>query len=140
MSDDLKDILSNLNKDIEQDKLLDYLNKNLSATEAHEVEKQMADDEFMNDAVEGLENFKNKQDLSLLVEQLNKDLKKQTAKKKLKKEKRKLKEQPWVYITNFTAAYNCRVRCNQKIFGLTDYYPLSITSLHFQKHPLKTVL
>jgi len=99
MSDDLKDILSNLNNDIEQEKLLDYLNKNLSAAEAHEVEKQMADDEFMNDAVEGLENFKNKKDLSLLVEQLNRDLKKQTEKKKLKKEKRKLKEQPWFYAT-----------------------------------------
>jgi hypothetical protein len=102
MSDDLKDILSNLNKDIEQDKLLNYLNKNLSAAEAHEVEKQMAGDEFMNDAVEGLENFKNKEDLSLLVEQLNKDLKKQTEKKKLKKEKRRLKDQPWLYITLVT--------------------------------------
>lgn len=102
MSDDLKDILSNLNKDIEQDKLLDYLNKNLSAAEAHEVEKQMASDEFMNDAVEGLENFKNKKDLSLLVEQLNKDLKKKTAKKNLKKEKRKLKNQPWLYVSIVT--------------------------------------
>jgi len=99
MSDELKDILSNLNKDIEQEKLLDYLNKKLSAAEAHEVEKQMAADEFMNDAVEGLENFKNKKDLSLLVEQLNNDLKKQTAKKKRKKEKRKLRDQPWLYIT-----------------------------------------
>ncbi len=99
MSDDLKDILSNLNKDIEQEKLLDYLNKKLSAAEAHEVEKQMADDEFMNDAVEGLEHFKNKQNLSLLVDQLNSDLKKHTAKKKKQKEKRKLKDQPWLYIT-----------------------------------------
>ena len=102
MSDDLKDILSNLNKDIEQEKLLDYLNKNLSAAEAHEVEKQMANDEFMNDAVEGLENFKNKKDVSLLVQQLNSELKKQTEKKKAKKEKRKLKEQPWLYITIVT--------------------------------------
>jgi len=99
MSDGLKDILSNLSKDIEQDKLLDYLNKKLSATEAHEVEKQMADDDFMNDAVEGLENFKNKKDLSLLVNQLNKDLKKQTENKKLKKDKRKLQDQPWLYFT-----------------------------------------
>ena len=99
MSDDLKDILSNLNKDIEQEKLLDYLNKNLSAAEAHEMEKQMADDEFINDAVEGLERFKNKKDMSLLVEQLNRDLKKQTEKKKLRKEKRRLKDQPWFYIT-----------------------------------------
>ena len=99
MSEDLKDILSNLNKEIEQEKLLDYLNKKLSAPEAHEVEKQMADDEFMNDAVEGLEKFKNKKDLALLVQQLNEDLKKQTRKKNLKKEKRKLKEQPLLYFT-----------------------------------------
>jgi len=102
MSKDLKDILGNLNKDIEQDKLLDYLNKNLSAAEAHEVEKQMADDEFMNDAMEGLENFKNKKDVSLLVQQLNAELKKQTAKKKARKEKRRLKDQPWLYITIIT--------------------------------------
>lgn len=99
MSDGLKDILSNLNKDIEQEKLLDYLNKTLSASEAHEVEKQMADDEFMNDAVEGLDDFKNKKDLSLYVEQLNQDLKKQLDKRKKRKEKRKLKEQPWLYFT-----------------------------------------
>lgn len=102
MSKDLKDILANLNKDIEQEKLLDYLNKNLSAAEAHDIEKQMADDEFMNDAVEGLENFKNKKDVSLLVQQLNAELKKQTAKKKAKKEKRKLKDQPWLYISLVT--------------------------------------
>jgi hypothetical protein len=102
MSDDLKDILSNLSKDIEQEKLLDYLNKKLNATDAHEVEKQMADDAFMNDAVEGLEQFKNKQQLSLLVEQLNADLKKKTNKKLQKKEKRKLKDQPWLYITLIT--------------------------------------
>ena len=102
MSKDLKDILANLNKDIEQEKLLDYLNKNLSAAEAHEVEKQMADDEFMNDAMEGLENFKNKKDVSLMVQQLNSELKKQTEKKKARKEKRKLKDQPWLYITIVT--------------------------------------
>ena len=102
MSKDLKDILANLNKDIEQEKLLDYLNKNLSAAEAHEVEKQMADDEFMNDAMEGLENFKNKKDVSLMVQQLNSEMKKQTAKKKARKEKRKLKDQPWLYITIVT--------------------------------------
>jgi hypothetical protein len=102
MSDNLKDILSNLNKDIEQEKLLDYLNKNLPAAEVHEVEKQMADDEFMNDAVEGLEHFKNKKNISLLVDQLNTDLKKQTAKKNKRKEKRKLRDQPWLYIAIIT--------------------------------------
>ena len=99
MSDDLKDILSNLNNEIEQDKLLDYLNRNLPAHEAHEVEKQMADDPFMNDAVEGLEKFNNKKDLSLYVDQLNRNLKQQLKKKRDRRAKRKLKEQPWLYFT-----------------------------------------
>lgn len=99
MSDELKDILSNLNKEIEQEKLLDYLNKKLSAAEAHEVEKQMADDDFVNDAVEGLEHFEDKKALPGYVQQLNKDLKKLLGKRKLEKEKRRLKEQPWLYFT-----------------------------------------
>ena len=98
MSDNLKDILSNLNKEIEQDKLLDYLNKNLSADEAHEVEKQMADDPFMDDAVEGLSEFENKNNLSAYVQLINLDLQKQLDKKKKRKEKRKLKDKPWVYF------------------------------------------
>ena len=98
MSDELKDILSNLNNGIQQDKLLDYLNKKLPPAEAHELEKQMANDEFMDDAVEGLEKFSNKKDLSLYVEQLNRDLHKQLEKKKKRKEKRRLKEQPWIYF------------------------------------------
>lgn len=102
MKNELKDILSNLNKEIEQEKLLDYLNKKLSASEMHELEKQMADDDFVNDAVEGLEYFENKKKIGELVQRLNSDLKKQTENKRKKKEKRKLKDQPWLYITIIT--------------------------------------
>ena len=96
MSDNLKDILSNLNKEIEQDKLLDYLNNNLPALEAHDIEKQMADDPFVNDAVEGLSNIK-KIDITAYTEQLNYNLQKQIQKKAARKEKRKLKNEPWLY-------------------------------------------
>jgi len=99
MSDELKDILSNLNKDIEQEKLLEYLNRNMTDAEQHAFEKQMNDDEFMNDAVEGLQALENKNDLTSVVQQLNADLKKQLDKKKKRKEKRKLNEQPWVYFS-----------------------------------------
>lgn len=95
MNPDLKNILLNLNKDIEQDKLLDYLNKKLSAGEVHEVEKQMADDAFVNDAVEGLEYFNNKNNVPLYVQQLNAQLQRQLKKKK--KEKRRLKDMPGMY-------------------------------------------
>jgi hypothetical protein len=99
MSDELLDILSNSNKDIDNQKLMDYLSGKLSADEKHELEKTMVDSEMMNDIVEGLEKFKNKKDVSNFVDQLNANLKKQLQKKKLKKEKRRLKDLPWLYLT-----------------------------------------
>jgi hypothetical protein len=90
MKDDLKDILSNLNPEVDQETLLRYLQGKLSEQEQHEVEKQMMGDDFEADALEGLQEFKNKKNLSLLVDQLNADLKRRTEKKKRFKEKMKL--------------------------------------------------
>lgn len=98
MPDELKDILNNSNKDIDNQKLMDYLSKKLSAQESHELEKMMAGDDFMNDAVEGLEQMGNTKKLGASVEELNQQLQKQIAKKKTRREKRKLKDQPWTYV------------------------------------------
>ncbi len=98
MDDKLIDILSNSNKDIDNQKLMNYLSGKLSAEEKHEVEKQMADSEFMNDALEGLDEVKNKKQLDLYVQQLNSELHKQLEKKKKRKIKRSFKEQPWLYL------------------------------------------
>ena len=98
MSDDLKNILNNSNKDIDNQKLMDYLSKQLSKQDTHDLEKMMAEDDFINDAVEGLEQFDSVKKLPLSVEQLNRDLQKQISKKKARREKRKLKDQPWVYF------------------------------------------
>jgi anti-sigma factor RsiW len=97
MNYDLLKILSDSNKDIDNQKLMDYIAGKLSAEEKHEVEKWMADSQFMNDAVEGLEAVKNKADLNDLVQQLNQDLLKKLDKKRQRKEKRKIKDQPWIY-------------------------------------------
>lgn len=99
MAENLKDILSHLNNDIDQDKLLQYLNNELSAEERHDLEKQMNDDAFMNDAVEGLEDVKNKENIPRLINDLQAGLKKQLDNKKKRKEKRKLREQSWIYYT-----------------------------------------
>jgi len=99
MSDDLKDILNNSNKDIDNQKLMDYLSRQLSKQDNHDLEKMMAEDDFINDAVEGLEQFDNVKKLPLSVEQLNRNLQKQIAKKKERKAKRSIKEQPWIYFT-----------------------------------------
>lgn len=90
MSENLKDILSNLNPEIDQETLLQYLQGKLSAEQQHEVEKQLMDSDFEADALEGLQEFKDKKNINLLVDQLNTDLKKRTEKKKRFKQKLKL--------------------------------------------------
>ncbi|OLE69890.1 MAG: hypothetical protein AUG74_08185 [Bacteroidetes bacterium 13_1_20CM_4_60_6] len=99
MSDNLKDILSNLNPDIDQETLLLYLQGRLSAEKQHELEKQIIDSEFDSDAVEGLQYFNDKKNISDLINQLNKDLKKRTEKKKRAREKLQLSFEPWILIT-----------------------------------------
>lgn len=99
MTDHLKDILSNSNKDIDNQKLMEYLRHELNKADNHEVEKNMANDDFVNDAVEGLQDFDTKKDMQSYVTDLHHDLKKQLAKKKKRKAKRQWKDQPWLYLT-----------------------------------------
>jgi hypothetical protein len=99
MSESLKDILSHLNPDIDQETLLHYLQGKLSAEQQHEVEKQIMDNDFELDALEGLEEFGDKKKLTGLVEQLNYELKKKTEKKKKLRQKLDLKIDPWVIVT-----------------------------------------
>lgn len=101
MNKDLLNILSNSNKDIDNQKLMDYLAGKLSETEKNEVERWMADNEFAEEAMEGLEQFSSKKDLSGYVDQLNKELNQYIKKKKHRRERRKLQEQPWTYLAIF---------------------------------------
>ncbi len=98
MNKDLLNILSNSNKDIDNQKLMDYLAGKLSAAESNEIERLMAENDFMTDAADGLETMKNRKHLEKLVSQLNTDLHSKLEKQKLRKEKRKLKEYPWIYL------------------------------------------
>jgi hypothetical protein len=94
MNENLKDILSNLNPDIDQETLLQYLQGKLSGQEQHELEKQIMGNDFESDALEGLQEFKNKKNIAALVDQLNADLKRRTEKKKRFRGKLKLKLDP----------------------------------------------
>lgn len=86
-------------KDIEQEKMLNYLNGNMSDAEQHDFEKNINEDDFMLDAVEGLEGLKSNIELPYIVQELNKGLKQQIDQKKKRKDKRKIKEQPWIYFS-----------------------------------------
>ncbi len=82
----------------EQQKVLNYLNGKMSDAGAHEFEKNMNEDPFMADAVEGLEKVKDKEQLNVLVHQMNTELTKHVKSKKLKKEKRNFKLDQWMYF------------------------------------------
>ena len=99
MSENFKDILSHLSTEVDQETLLLYLHGKLSEEKKHEVEKKLMENEFADDAVEGLQEIKDKQQIQYMVEMLNRDLKKKTEKKKQRREKMKIKDQPWLYIS-----------------------------------------
>jgi hypothetical protein len=98
MSDELLNILSNSNKDIDNQKLMDYLSNKLSQEEKHAFEMEMADSNMLNEAVEGLEGVADKNKLQEFTDKLNADLQKRLGKKKSRREKLKLKDQPWLYF------------------------------------------
>ena len=98
MSENYKDILSHLSTEVDQETLLLYLQGKLSEEKKHEVEKKLMGNEFADDAMEGLQQFRDKQQVSYMVEMLNRDLKKKLEKKKQRREKMRIKDQPWLYI------------------------------------------
>jgi anti-sigma factor RsiW len=107
MNNDLLNILSNSNKDIDNQQLMDYLSGQLSGEQQHEVERSMAESEFVNDAVEGLQRITNKKDLQSYVDQLNAGMQKTLQKKKQRRLKRRLKEEPWSYLAVLVVLVLC---------------------------------
>ena len=99
MQDNLKDILSHLSTDIDQDTLLLYLQGKLTPEKKHEVEKILAENEFASDALDGLQAFPDKYKVPHMVEMLNRDLKKKIGKKKQRRDKLKLPDQSWIIIS-----------------------------------------
>ena len=98
MKDNLKDILANLNTNVDQEVLLSYLQGKLAEEKRHELEKQMLADDFEADAMEGLQSLENTNNITHIVDQLNSDLKKRTAKKKSRRDKLALKTEPWIWV------------------------------------------
>ena len=99
MSDELLNILSHSNKDIDNQKLIDYLSNKMSDKEKHDFEMQMADSDLLNDAAEGLALVKDQDKLQAFTDKLNADLRKRLEIKKKRRLKRTLKDQPWIYFT-----------------------------------------
>lgn len=99
MQEKLKDILAHLSQDIDQETLLLYLQEQLSPERQHELEKQLLDNPFAGDALEGLREIKDKKQIAYMVEMLNRDLRKKTEKRKLRRRKLNLPDNTLTYLT-----------------------------------------
>lgn len=96
--DNLKNILSGLSTEVDQETLLQYLQGKLSDEQRQAVEEKLMDNSFEDDALEGLHEFKDKQQIAYMVEALNRDLKRKVEKKKQRREKLKMKDQSTLYV------------------------------------------
>ncbi len=99
MKNDVTNIPDNSNKDAEQEKLLQYLNGEMSDAEQHEFEKSMQEDVFTEDALEGLEQFQHKKVLNSLAEQMNLQLKKEVVNRNRKRKRMAIPSQQWTYYS-----------------------------------------
>ena len=111
MNKDLLNILGNSNKDIDNQQLMDYLSGKLSGEALHELERSMAGDEFLNDAVEGLQQVRNPRNMQAYVEELNAAMQKSLEKKKNRRERLRssLKDEPWTYLAIILVVALCIV-------------------------------
>jgi len=81
----------------DQEKLMQYLNEQLSHSESHQLESDMESDPFMTEAMEGLEQV-DKQIIPEVIDQLNISLRKEIKAKKRKKRNQIFSNQNWVYF------------------------------------------
>ena len=94
---DVTNILHN-SDELNDDQLMSYLQGNLSDEERNAIEQKMIEDNFANDAIEGLEIVTNKAQLPTYIDQLNYQLQKNITAKKQRKAKRKLADNSWIII------------------------------------------
>lgn len=94
---DLTNILQS-DDELNEEQLKKYLSGQANAEELHTVEKSMADNEFVNDAVEGLQDFSSQSKLNDYVEQLNKKLHQHLEQPKERKRKREIRNLSLIII------------------------------------------
>jgi anti-sigma factor RsiW len=87
---------------IDPQKLLDYLEGRLDDKEKHAVEAMLADSPFLDDALEGLGNVKDKQKIASILHELNHQLK-HSAQARNKRQRRKQLSFPgWLLFATIT--------------------------------------
>ncbi len=88
-------------EELNEQELLQYLQGKASDELRFTIEKTMADTDFVNDAVEGLQQFNNPAKLASIKNELNQELIKITRKKISRKKVRRIADQYWLIIAVF---------------------------------------
>ena len=103
--DDTNNILPN--NDAPDEQLMNYLQGNLSDAERKIVQKQIGDDAFVNDALDGLQQFSSNKKLHEYVHSLNQNLQQQLTSKKQKEAKRKQIHPSWIVMATVIILLLC---------------------------------
>ncbi len=90
------------NKDgnaIDETTLLRYLDGTMPPDQQHMLEELMDTDPFLSDAIEGLAEVRDKEQLQLITAQLNNQLKKLTEKRRARRGRNKLTDHwGWIFV------------------------------------------
>lgn len=97
MSEDLLKILSDSNKDIDNQKLMDYVSNKVSDSDRFEIENAMTGSDIMSDAIEGLSALTVGGKVNEIANSINADLHKQLRKDKHYKRRRIMDSSVFIY-------------------------------------------
>lgn len=103
---DWKDILSDNEEQLSDEELLKYLDDNIREEDKYFIEKKINNSAFESDALQGLSQVQNKENLKKQVSQLNQKLYQLTS-KKTRKEKRKINIYQWIILTILILLFVC---------------------------------
>lgn len=106
--DDLNNIWTS-DDELNEEELMQYIKGTAPEEKSHAVEEQMADSDFVSDAVEGLQSMHDKAKLEAYIQDLNKNLRAQLQAGKQKHEKRKIKHLDWILICTIVVLVLCMI-------------------------------
>jgi hypothetical protein len=96
----------NADDELNEEQLMKYVQGKSTAEEAYTVEKNMADSSFINDGVEGLQQFSSPEKINALTQQINESLNNRLANKKHKPRKG-INNLSWELITVIAVILLC---------------------------------
>ena len=96
----------NADDELNEDELMNYVKGKSTGEDANAIERKMADSSFINDGVEGLQQFSSTEKINAYVQQLNENLHRNLSDKKRKK-KRKIIGLSWELIVVIVVILLC---------------------------------